>query len=403
LDVKEDCFWSIAMNVLVPRLRRAPPGPLCLGSRVGIVVRTGFAALLLFTSAHAHAECINVRAAGAVGNGTTDDTAAIQKAIRTAIVNHHGGTVCLPSGTYLVTSTLVVDDVQGIRLVGDGGATRLIWGGGDDSPLLLLSSVQDGVVSDFQIIALASKPLAVGIQCITRAGATFTSKNNTFANLHIDGVNRGVVKGFRIGGAPGIDANNDFHLFRNCIVSSYSGIAYSLEDTQVYGVQFIDSLFLGNGSGQIGLATDQHFGKGGTFTWTGGGGGNNQIADFSLGDPNSGGIDIKNAVFERSARFIRTGGPSSVSFLLKIDGVRWAGDGLADDGIAIDFRYPGPLVIRDSRIGEYPDKALKISWRPGGTIPGVFIFEGNVVRRAPKTPLFLNQQPTRLADNFLLN
>jgi hypothetical protein len=33
----------------------------------------------------------------------------------------------------------------------------------------------------------------------------------------------------------------------------------------------------------------------------------------------------------------------------------------------------------------------------------VFIFEGNVVRRAPKTPLFLFQQPTRLADNVLLN
>jgi pectate lyase-like protein len=362
-----------------------------------------FAALLLFTSAHAHADCINVRTAGATGNGTTDDTAAIQKAIRTAIVNHRGGTVCIPSGSYLVTSTLIVDDVQGIKLIGDGGASRLIWGGDDASPLLLLSSVQDAEVSGFQIIALASKPLAVGIQCITRAGATLTSKSNTFANLRIDGVTRGVAKGFRIGGAPGIDANNDFHVFRNCIVANYSAIAYSLEDTQIYGVEFINSMFLGNASGQIGLATDQHYGKGGTFTWSGGGGGNNQIADFSLGDPNSGGIAIKNAVFEKSARFVRTGGPSGASFLLKIDGVRWAGDALADDGIAIDFRFPGPLVITDSRIGEYPDKALKISWRPGGTTPGVFIFEGNVVRRASKTPLFLYQQPTRLADNVLLN
>jgi hypothetical protein len=344
-----------------------------------------------------------VRAAGAIGDGRTDDTAAIQKAIRTAIINHRGGTVCLPSGDYFITSTLVVDDVVGIRLRGEGGATRLIWGGDDDSPLLLLSSVQNAVVSDFQIIGLASKPLAVGIQCITRAGARLTSKHNTFANLRIDGITRGVAKGVRIGGAPGIDANNDFHLFQNCIVANYSGIAYSLENTQIYGVEFIDSMFLGNTSGQIGVATDQHFGKGGTFTWSGGGGSNNQIADFSLGDPNSGGIAIKDAVFERSARFIRTGGPSGVAFLLKIDGVRWAGDALADDGIAIDFRFPGPLVIRDSRIGEFPDKALKISWRPGGTIPGVFIFEGNVVKRAPKSPLFIHQQPTRLADNFFIN
>jgi hypothetical protein len=219
--------------------------------------------------------------------------------------------------------------------------------------------------------------------------------------LLIDGITRNVSKGFQIGGAPGIDSNNDFHVFQNCIVANYGGIAYSLENTQVYGLVFVNSMFLGNSSGQIGVATDQNGYKGGTFTWLGGGGGNNQVADFSFGDPNSSGISIRNAVFEKSARFIRTGGPSSASFLLEISGVRWSGDALADDGIAIDFRFPGPLVIRDSRIGEYPDKALKISWRPGGTSPGLFTFEGNVIKRSTTGPLFINQQPTRLADNII--
>jgi hypothetical protein len=368
---------------------------------VNSIIRTVFAALVVLVSANAHAECINVRTAGAAGNATTDDTAAIQKAIKSATLGSRGATVCLPSGDYLITSTIVVDDVQGLRLVGEGGATRLIWGGDDHSPLLLLSSVQDGEVSNLQIVGLATKPLAVGIQSITRAGAKLQSKHNSFVNLLIDGVTRGVVKGFQIGGAPGIDSNNDFHLFQNCIVANYSGIAYSLENSQVYGVVFINSLFLGNQSGQIGVATDQNAVKGGTFTWIGGGGGNNQVADFSLGDPNSGGISIRNAIFEKSARFIRTGGPSGASFLLEISGVRWSGDALADDGIAIDFRFPGPFVIRDSRIGEIADKALKISWRPGGTASGTFIFEGNVVKRASGTPLFINQQPTRLADNLI--
>ena len=366
------------------------------------IIRTVFAALVVLLSARVHAECVNVRSVGATGNGTTDDTAAIQKAIKSAtLASQRGGTVCLPSGDYLITSTIVVDDVVGLRLVGEGGSTRLIWGGDDHSPMLLLSSVQDGEVSNLQIIALATKPLAVGIQSITRAGAKLTSKHNSFVNLLIDGITRGVVKGFQIGGAPGIDSNNDFHLFQNCIVANYAGIAYSLENTQVYGVVFINSLFLGNQSGQIGVATDQNSVKGGTFTWIGGGGGNNQVVDFSLGDPNSGGISIRNAIFEKSARFIRTGGPSGASFLFEISGVRWSGDALADDGIAIDFRFPGPFVIRDSRIGEFSDKALKISWRPGGTTPGVFIFEGNVVKRASSSPLFINQQPTRFADNVI--
>jgi len=341
-----------------------------------------------------------VRTTGAAGNGTTDDTAAIQKAVKAASVQR-GGSVCLPSGDYLVTSTIVLDDVSGIRLVGEGGATRLVWGGNDQSPLLLLSSVQDGEVRDLQIVAVVAKPLAVGIQAITRAGAKLTSKHNSFVNVRIDGITRGIAKGFQIGGAPGIDSNNDYHLFQNCIVSNYSNIAYSLENTQVYGVVFLNSLFLGNASGQIGVATDQNLYKGGTFTWIGGGGSNNQVADFSLGDPNSGGISITNAVFERSARFIRTGGPSGASFLLEVNGVRWSGDALADDGVAIDFRFPGPLAIRNSRIGEYANKALKISWRPGGTGSGVFIFEGNTVKRAASSPLFSDQQPTRFTDNLI--
>src|SRR5262245_19836117 len=169
---------------------------------VTAVIRTAFAALVVLMGATVHAECVNVRTAGAAGNGRTGDTAAIQKAVKTASVQR-GGSVCLPAGDYLVTSTIVLDDVSGIRLVGEGGATRLVWGGNDQSPLLLLSSVQDGEVRDLQIVAVVAKPLAVGIQTITRAGAKLTSKHNSFVNVRIDGITRAVAKGFQIGGAPG--------------------------------------------------------------------------------------------------------------------------------------------------------------------------------------------------------
>jgi hypothetical protein len=58
----------------------------------------------------------NVLDYGAVGNGTTNDTAAIQAAIDAAIANG-GGTVYLPAGTYKTTASInITDDV--IRLVG---------------------------------------------------------------------------------------------------------------------------------------------------------------------------------------------------------------------------------------------------------------------------------------------
>ena len=50
---------------------------------------------------------VNVRAFGAKGNGTTDDTAAIQAAL-TAAFNAGGGEVHVPAGTYRITAPLIV-------------------------------------------------------------------------------------------------------------------------------------------------------------------------------------------------------------------------------------------------------------------------------------------------------
>jgi Pectate lyase superfamily protein len=52
---------------------------------------------------------VSVQAYGATGNGSTDDTTAIQNAI-TAVVNAGGGTVFFPPGNYKISSTL---NVQG--------------------------------------------------------------------------------------------------------------------------------------------------------------------------------------------------------------------------------------------------------------------------------------------------
>ena len=45
---------------------------------------------------------------------------------------------------------------------------------------------------------------------------------------------------------------------------------------------------------------------------------------------------------------------------LRISGVRFASDQIASDRIAIDFRYPGPLMIENSIFGEQAQRAPKI-------------------------------------------
>jgi len=75
----------------------------------------------------------NVRAYGAVGDGATDDSGAIQDAID-ACVSAGGGTVWFPRGDYVVGTGLVVDG-SGVVLQGEGrGASRLLKG--DDIELL---------------------------------------------------------------------------------------------------------------------------------------------------------------------------------------------------------------------------------------------------------------------------
>ena len=70
---------------------------------------------------------------GAVGDGVHDDTAAIQSALTMLAVNgqSNGGnhTVYFPPGTYLVTSTLLLNRTAGSLIMGCGSLTTLLWGG----------------------------------------------------------------------------------------------------------------------------------------------------------------------------------------------------------------------------------------------------------------------------------
>lgn len=61
---------------------------------------------------------------GAAGDGTTDDTTAIQDAID-AVCAAGGGVVYFPAGAYLISATLTVT-CDGLTLAGDGGGASII-------------------------------------------------------------------------------------------------------------------------------------------------------------------------------------------------------------------------------------------------------------------------------------
>ena len=88
------------------------------------VPRRLFIALLLFAAFAASAR--DIREFGAKGDGTADDTAAIQRAVSA------GGAVHFSKGTYRLTKTVLVElDKTGfVSLIGDGTARVLMAGAG---------------------------------------------------------------------------------------------------------------------------------------------------------------------------------------------------------------------------------------------------------------------------------
>ena len=90
--------------------------PLRIGMTTGLLLAVAF----LVPSLHAQTSVYSVAKYGAKGDGTTLDTAAIQRAIDMAASN--GGTVIFPQGTYLTGSIFVK---SGVTLRVDKGVTLL--------------------------------------------------------------------------------------------------------------------------------------------------------------------------------------------------------------------------------------------------------------------------------------
>lgn len=136
----------------------------------------------------------NVRDYGATGNGTTDDTAAIQDAINAAGAAG-GGVVFLPPGTYLVSDTLEFY-FPGVFLRGAGmwntKLTRstdygdtIIFGGGQAGTGTLLSNTG---ISDLTIIStgLTTSGAHIRYSGVTRHQLKGIYLNNGFIGIRAD-------------------------------------------------------------------------------------------------------------------------------------------------------------------------------------------------------------------------
>jgi hypothetical protein len=131
------------------------PGVLASGSSVSRALGTRFA------------DSFNVRDYGAIGDGSTNDYAAIQAAINAAQTN--GGLVVFPPGRYLSNSTLTVQ-ADSVVLVGVGQPSKqttskgaVLINGSTTSDLLAFSNCSGSGMSGFLIYTAGTPTAGYGV------------------------------------------------------------------------------------------------------------------------------------------------------------------------------------------------------------------------------------------------
>ena len=184
-------------------------------------------------------DVVSVKDFGAVGDGVTDDTAAIQAAINAS------STVVFPPGKYLITSTITFPTAApygGGRLIGAGGLvgdprtttrssqyTAIIWGGAAGGTMF----VSDGVLGlkIEQICFLGESTNRANIIWHVQQDIGYGSGEMTFEHCTFEDAVNGVQCGTLVtdGGCAGVNFFKPFfsNLTRGLYVVNSQGLNYT--------------------------------------------------------------------------------------------------------------------------------------------------------------------------------
>src|SRR3990167_3417360 len=291
---------------------------------------------------------------GAIGDGSTDDSTAIQAAIDS------GNGIFIPSGIYAIGTTLNVTSKSGFHFKGvaGGGATMttgqavLKWTGGAGGVMISCTGTRDSLFESFNItVGNAPSTLSAAID-FDPTGRTQAETNNVFRDIGIVQLggattpDNSLAIGIRLSrsNSPG---NVDEFEFHRIAISGCSSAGISIEDSQCRGHTFFHSsiTFCTRGITTV-LADD-----GGGFSVFGGNFGANSIADFVVGTFINY-VKVYNVHSENSARLYKSTNGANSSVAILFSGVTVAGSSaLAADGQVIQNGdasaggYGGPLIV----------------------------------------------------------
>lgn len=155
-DQYMSAFWEAVKNVLASIVEA--------GKNIGnSTYVTAAGSYIPRTLSDRFGDVISVKDFGAKGDGATDDTAAIQAAFDYHVGGKHGGKIVFPSGTYIVTDSIILKNRSRVHtLDGDVYSTQwphvdlcgssIAWHGPDNEKPVLIVSANNGLIEGGQIL-----------------------------------------------------------------------------------------------------------------------------------------------------------------------------------------------------------------------------------------------------------
>jgi hypothetical protein len=164
---------------------------------------------------------------GAVGNGTANDTTALQNAIDSLT----SGQILLIQGNYKITSALTITNKSRIRLTGKG---RIFLSGASSSSYLLRLI---GTIDNLEIdgLTLVGDNNAGYTQCAIGCNSGQTVSNTSFHDLIILNINVGISHNADLGGSwtNGLCYNN----YLENMVGTVAGSGYGIQASRAYNLK----------------------------------------------------------------------------------------------------------------------------------------------------------------------
>lgn len=256
---------------------------------------------------HVGTAFVNVKDYGAVGDGFTDDTAAIQTAFTVAATITPTGVatsqVFFPPGTYKC-GAISIANVPGILVQGAGKwCTRLLWNGVAGASFLQFVNCQQWHIEDLSLDGSVSAPPGIMVESKYDASGTV---NYVPTAMSIQDCIIGwseIPNSFTTGVAftyVGTNANNADGYFKNVQVIGAINAGWSLQASQCRNHFFefctvVDAAY--------GIRTDEGTGgQGGDFRWFGGSFAGVTKSCFHIGADNAG-ITVMESLAEDCHRF----------------------------------------------------------------------------------------------------